>query len=297
MTEHEFDIPTPTYRVERPALSAGSGGGRKLGMIAGGVGGALVLVYAVSAVFGHRGPIPVVEADSSPIRVRPDNPGGMSVVGGEEDILAGAAAANSGGRLAPGAEAPALQALRAEQARGGQAATAEPSAPAAQVAAASAGSPPVATADANAAPVARSATQRPPASAVAANSSPLPPVARQGRVERAAASIPMPPSHPAPQAAAPAQPAVANPAPHSGGHAQVQLAAVDNEAGAHAEWDRLAKRAPDLLAGRQPSFVKFDKDGKTYWRIRTGGFADIAAATQFCAQLRAKGGSCSLASF
>jgi hypothetical protein len=54
---------------------------------------------------------------------------------------------------------------------------------------------------------------------------------------------------------------------------------------------------PDLLGGRQPVVQKTEHDGRTYFRLRTGGFADIAQATAFCAQVRAKGGGCQLASF
>ena len=64
------------------------------------------------------------------------------------------------------------------------------------------------------------------------------------------------------------------------------------------EWERLAKRMPDLL-GQQPAggFSKIEHDGKTFWRLRTGGFSDIAQATAFCERVRAKGGGCSVADF
>ncbi len=54
---------------------------------------------------------------------------------------------------------------------------------------------------------------------------------------------------------------------------------------------------PSLLASRQPDVTRFEHDGKTFWRLRTGGFSDIAQATQFCEQVRAKGGGCSIAAF
>jgi hypothetical protein len=49
---------------------------------------------------------------------------------------------------------------------------------------------------------------------------------------------------------------------------------------------------PSVLGGRQPIVIKADKDGRPFWRLRTGGFADNAAAGAFCQQVRAHGASC-----
>jgi hypothetical protein len=80
------------------------------------------------------------------------------------------------------------------------------------------------------------------------------------------------------------------------GHAAVQLAAVGSEEAALSEWQRLSHRMPDLLSGRQPTVSKTEHGGRTYYRLRTGGFADIAQATAFCEQVRAKGNGCMLTS-
>ena len=77
----------------------------------------------------------------------------------------------------------------------------------------------------------------------------------------------------------------------------VQLAAVSSEAAARIEWQRLQKRMPDLLDRRQPAFSKIEHDGRVLWRVRTGGFSDLAAAAAFCDHVRAKGGGCSVAEF
>ena len=77
----------------------------------------------------------------------------------------------------------------------------------------------------------------------------------------------------------------------------MQFAALGSEAAARAEWTQLNKRNPDLLGGRQPSFSRTERDGKVFWRVRTGGFADMAQATSFCELARAKGTACSIASF
>ncbi|HBK07173.1 MAG TPA: SPOR domain-containing protein [Acetobacteraceae bacterium] len=77
----------------------------------------------------------------------------------------------------------------------------------------------------------------------------------------------------------------------------VQLAALTSEESARAEWAQLAKKMPDLLGGRQPSYSKTERDGHTFWRVRTSGFSDVAQARGFCERVRAKGAGCSVADF
>ena len=125
----------------------------------------------------------------------------------------------------------------------------------------------------------------------------------------AAVTRPAPAVVPAPVVAAPVQAvpaasglAVARPAspvrPVSavpGRGALVQLAAVGSEGAAQAEWARLSKRMPDLLGGKAASISKVERDGRTMWRVRTGGFADAAAARGFCEQVKAKSAPCVVA--
>ena len=77
----------------------------------------------------------------------------------------------------------------------------------------------------------------------------------------------------------------------------VQLAAVRTEADAKSEWERLSKRMPDLFGQRRPAFSKTDHDGRTLWRVRTGGFSDLTQAKDFCERVRAKGTGCTVAEF
>ena len=97
--------------------------------------------------------------------------------------------------------------------------------------------------------------------------------------------------------AAEARPQVAEAGhPAAGGHSpMIQLAALPSEEAARAEWTQLTKKMPDLLNGRQPNFSRIERDGHTYWRVRTAGFADVAQARGFCDRVRAKGGGCSVA--
>lgn len=231
----DLEIPIASYRAPRPP-EPGFG---RVTMIAGGVGAAFLLglgVYSFSG--GHRTrAVPVIEADSRPIRVKPDNPGGMQVAGQDDDLLSGGPD-EKGGKLGPAPETPQPQALRAQP---------EPPAPR---------------------PAPAPIQEAPPA------------------------AVPAAPQH----AAAP--PAATPPAarPAETGATSVQLGALETEADAKTEWDRLARKMPDLLGSRHMTVSRTDRDGKTWFRLRVGGFADIAQATAFCAQVRAKGGACNLPS-
>jgi cell division septation protein DedD len=103
------------------------------------------------------------------------------------------------------------------------------------------------------------------------------------------------------QAAAPKPAPVAAPAVEkhtaASGNTLVQLTAVSSEDAAKSEWQRLSKRMPDLLGQRKPAFSKTEHDGRTLWRVRTGGFSDLSQATSFCEKIRAKGVGCAVAEF
>jgi hypothetical protein len=231
---------------------------QRLAIIAGGLGGVLLLVVGGWSMMGHRSTaVPIVQADSRPIRVKPENAGGMQIAGANEDIMSGGSDTN-GGKLAPPPEAPAPQALRAP-----------PPAPRAVVAAPAAPAP-AATRAIAAAPLAASA-----AAPVVAKPAADKPVAVPDK--RAATS---------PQATTPAAKGTL-----------VQLAAVSSEDAAKSEWRRLEKRMPDLLGDRQPAISKTAHDGRELWRVRTGGFTDLSQATVFCERVRAKGTGCSVADF
>jgi hypothetical protein len=187
---------------------------------------------------GGAGGVPVIEADPRPFKIRPTDPGGLRVPNQSELILERPAQRSQtpaqAGRpaaIAPPAEAPNLEGLRA--------AVAPPPAP----------TPPPAAAPAASAPA------------------------------------------PAPPAAAPAAPA--GPAAMFGGRATVQLGALPSADAARAEWDRLARRLPELFEGRSPTILRLDRDGAPpMFRLRLTGLADNDAAGRFCEQVRARGGAC-----
>ena len=230
---------------------------RRLALIAAGIGGALLLVVGVWSVLAPRqAGIPIVQADKRPLREKPLNKGGLNIMGADEQGLA----AEPGGKavVAPAPEAPALAALQATE-------TSKPTP----------------------APVTEAAPEPPkvtPVTEAAPAPEPKPPVAVAPPAPRLAVT-----ATPAPA------PVVIPPAPHpaaKAGGRQVQLAAVGSQEAAQAEWQRLARKYPDLLGNRQLEVSRVDHGGKVFWRVRTGGFADQASASAFCSQIKAKGAAC-----
>jgi hypothetical protein len=119
------------------------------------------------------------------------------------------------------------------------------------------------------------------------------PAARNGAAPAVPAARNAAPPTAAP-AEAPSAPApAARPAPAPGGAVRVQLGALTSEESARGEWDRLARRHADLLGAFRPQVLRFERDGQaTLFRLRTGGFADAAAAGAFCEQARARNIPC-----
>ena len=81
--------------------------------------------------------------------------------------------------------------------------------------------------------------------------------------------------------------------PSADGDIKVHIAAVPTRLSALALWKNLTDVAPDLLTGRTP-VVKRTGFGRVSWTLGTGGFHDVAAAEQFCQQLRDRGPNCAV---
>ncbi|HEX5325600.1 MAG TPA: hypothetical protein VFW75_02930, partial [Acetobacteraceae bacterium] len=107
----EVNFRTPTYRVRRgrgldPAT-------RRLALIAAGLGSALLAVVGAWSITGHHhGAVPVIAPPSGPMRVKPENPGGMQLTASQELFAATHADDTDQGKLAPPPEIPDPQALR-----------------------------------------------------------------------------------------------------------------------------------------------------------------------------------------
>lgn len=268
----DMSIPTQPYRASRRTRGMDPGT-RRLAAIAVTLGGALMVLIGAWSLFGHRsgGEVPVVQADPHPVRVKPQDPGGLQVAGAGNEIFSGGSDTDVQ-KLAPPPETPDPQALKA------------PPPPPKTV------TPATALGPAHTPAAAASASARTPAAASAAATTPSNPPATPAQTAK--------PAQPAPTPAPAASAEKAAPAAHaSGKSAAVQLAALSSEEAAKTEWQRLTKRMPDLFSSRQPQFSHFEHDGKSFWRVRTGGFADSAQAVAFCDRVKAKGAGCTVADF
>lgn len=81
------------------------------------------------------------------------------------------------------------------------------------------------------------------------------------------------------------------PLPVSGGES-VQLGAFPEEDVAAAEWRDLVDRFPDLLEGTERRIERVERDDRTFWRLRAGGFPGLADARRVCAALIAGEAEC-----
>ncbi len=275
---------------DRAPLSSSYGGGyrsRRSGtepglnivkVAAAGLGGLLLLgVVSYSLMGRHSSGVPVIEADSRPVRVKPDNPGGMQIAGADELSLSDDRTSHD--TMAPAAEVPAPQALRAQmQQTAPAAAPASPvkASPSPQASALQPTGPAPGPAPA-VAPYAATAGASPPAD------TPPPPATKSLSASEPGRTVARQDARPATKP--------------SDGTTMVQLGALSSEEAARSEWHRLEHLQPALLDGREPLVTKVERDGRTYWRLRTGGFTDIADATEFCTKMKAKGGACAIASF
>jgi hypothetical protein len=297
MAELDTSYRTPRHR---PGMDPNT---RRLAMIAGGIGAALlVMIGAWSLTGGKSDGIPVIEADARPLRIKPE--------GARQGPYVEEPANPRGQALAPTPEAPNPEALKAQAERAAAEKLAAEKLAAEKLAAerlaaeqlaadrarTAAATPPAAASRTSTAQAGTAPASSPPASSAPASSParpPTQPVALTSPIAPAPAA-----AAPPRQAQAPAQaPARAQAASTQTGRTQVQLAAVSSERAALNEWNRLERRMPDILGGRRPAVIRFERDGKTIWRLRTGGFADTSQARGFCEKVRAKGGNCTVAAF
>lgn len=297
------DEPAPLSGGPQRARGNG-GGGRNWGRL-------IAAVFAFAAVVGFGSllaytyletrdgstdpnSLPIVRADTRPMKTRPDQPGGIDVPFQDKEIYNRVGQQSSGGattqtaqggqveRLLPGPEAVMPRPVPEP-----------PPAPRVVVPDAPQVEP---TADAVPVPVPPRASIQPGganAPAPVPPPAPLPaPVAPRPQ-QAAPAPVPVP-------AAPAARPATPAPAPQvaavpAAGGIRIQLASVRSQADAQREWERLRRQHGDVLGNLTASFPTVDLgDRGMFWRIQAGGFASADAAQAACAALRARGAGCNV---
>lgn len=72
----------------------------------------------------------------------------------------------------------------------------------------------------------------------------------------------------------------------------VQLGAFDTPDLARAEWDRVATRFEAMMDDKKRVVQEAASGGRTFYRLRVQGFADVDEARRFCAALVAEGTNC-----
>ena len=220
---------------------------------------------------------PVIKADGSATRRKPDDPGGL-VVPNQDKFVLNQSGANPQAveRLLPGPEAPLPKSALP--------APAQPVAPA-LVAGAVAG----AAVGAGVAALTPGAPPPPVASSAAPSTATQPqprPVSTQPPTQTAA----LPP--PKPAAAAPIGAPAAVQAPALGAGFRVQLAAVRNAEVAATEWARMQKAHPELASLRMTA-IPVEIEGRApFVRLQAGPFTSIDAAQKICADLKQRSQGC-----
>lgn len=286
-----------------------------IGVFAGAIiifGGIIFYAYNQGMRAGTESVAPILRADTSPTKIRPEQPGGMEVPHQDKlvyDRLNPASNAPPGEveRLLPPPEAP-MERPRAEMAEpaedmpmaeeGEGAVAAMREAPAEEPAYRQPAPQPAPQPVPSYAPPVATPAPAPPPQQPARTPTPAPQQPQQllPQQQQAPAKVVTPP--PAVATAKPAvtpPPAVATPAkPVTGGAAvRVQVAAVDAEGKAAAEWQRLQRKFAGELGGLSMRTVRVELPKGIFYRIQ-GGPVDEARAKQICATMSAQGAGCSI---
>lgn len=79
------------------------------------------------------------------------------------------------------------------------------------------------------------------------------------------------------------------------GKAQIQLGAYGSQAEAQQNWAKIRGAHSDVIGSMSPQIVRADLGAKgVYYRLRVAGFGSVAAAKQTCATLSGRGQGCFL---
>jgi hypothetical protein len=83
-----------------------------------------------------------------------------------------------------------------------------------------------------------------------------------------------------------------DPATLAPGTRLVQFGAYESADEARSQWDKLADRFGELMAGKARVIQSAASGGRTFYRLRAQGFADEDDARRFCAAVTAEGPEC-----
>ncbi|WNJ98249.1 SPOR domain-containing protein [Thalassospiraceae bacterium LMO-JJ14] len=314
----DMKVSSPEPEVEGDGDTARTGSGATLKVL-GALVGLTLIAGGVWIGFGERivmmmspddGDVPVLAADPSPIKVRPENPGGMQVPNQGRlvyGVVDGTSTQPRVERLLPSPEKPVAvdEVLKRGVPETSEVVT---------------GTAPRGTADMNSsAPVRLTPTEstQPPLSAVPSAADvaklqptappPPPPAGQTASAAQPAQTAPPPAAPPVPRApavsaapkpapkapSAPAQTATATPVPESPASDitqsyRIQLAASRSEDAVKSEWDRLRRRHVDLLGELRLQVMRIDLGATrgVFYRLRAGPLADAAAAKTLCERLK-----------
>lgn len=231
--------------------------------------GALWFAYEQGVRKGMETGFPVVRADGGPVKIRPDDPGGLEVPHQDKRIYERMAGdetpVEDEARLRPEAERPvARETLIASSVTGAGGSAVEttvaPVAPPPKAAASASGSAP--------------AAPPPPSS---------PGKAAETKVK------PAPKAKPAPRAAVapPPRTAVAPQTGASRSPPRVQLGSYRSAADAERAWQRLSTREKPILGAVDPLVARADLgDRGVFYRLQAGPFESVEAARAACARLK-----------
>jgi len=262
---------------------------RRTGMI---VALAILVIFGVGVWYAYHQGVqrggslvpPLIKAQQGPIKVPPENPGGMQVP--NQDVTVYDRIGNPGKsekteRLLPPPEQPKPEAppppkVSATVAVPQVVAIPQPPSGAAATAPLPPGTP---------SPPASETLDKPVTALPAAP----PTVATVPAVPPTVVAVPAKPPTVAAAAPAPAAPAAAKPAapPAAAGAYRIQLGAYRDRPAADEAWLRLQKQYADVLAGLNSTVVRADLGAKgVFQRLQAGPLADRAAAQAACEKLK-----------
>jgi cell division septation protein DedD len=92
-------------------------------------------------------------------------------------------------------------------------------------------------------------------------------------------------------------PAAPAPAAAPSGGDSVQLGALNTSDDAERAWKSISGATPALFNGKSPDIESATVNGRTFYRLRVGGFASKADAAKFCGEVSAAGNACTVANF